>query len=1135
MSCFEKVLATNFFSHFLIFLSFLLNLSVIILTYYHLAWVYVQRGVVVEGDVYQTNINDFYLSRHPRDLVRLIEMSKYLEERVHMSQQYVDSFVQGVSFRWSDSLNCHRAILCVAVVDLLNFLISLLNDKEHRTNSSRYYSTAIMCIGGMALDCMQADSNVKIILHLNEYFNTLNRYKMRRNASSVVVDFVAVHPPGLYFAVTILRMTLKTVLFGILIGQAVVAGGDDLYSRLHVSRSATTKELKAAYRREATIWYIDSNFFISRHPDKNPSEAAEQKFIEVTKAYEILSDPQKRAKYDAYGFYDLGDKSSPDEVPSPVNPDLFGNFFGSHFFRFGHAPQDENVEAVTFNVYREKLLVASRSTPLMLLGISHFCFVCRQIQPLWSKIASRYSHLGVIFCIANIQDDQALREELNVLHSPSVVAVLDGKVSYFMQSEFTEETIISFLVQALLSTGPLRSSPLPGLPSTTLGTPLMKTVNSEAELDAFQIGWLEDSRPRALFVKATSRPPLRFCLAAFRAVDFHASGFVNAQDSVTEPIIQRLNLSRSEESIVIFHESSNEAVICHSASHLSRRIIDDVLMKNSRLAVPRILNSARFLDLCPADGHPPSSAFASAAETIKGTAHGGHASHRHLCLILLLHHHHLDRDRMWLDLFRSALVSSTPYALTTPLGLADLPRDFSPILSPTYIFIDRQAAWINNITASSTCPTCLGSLTDLNGHLLALWRISSRVLTFRLLPRNASLHPVETASLEGYAERLKKTLTGIVMDMVAVDNFLKLHDVRKVRENVAGWSLAYLPQMEALLVDELAAPLWLRIRLKAWSLCRTAISYFDGVWTDRMDFFITGSFTFILLAMIAVYRVGWDLWSEIAPNSFHSSTPHSSSFKKEFTSSNVPCNRVDNDMEPKNLLLTPSTYGRLVLAAPKNQFSILLCTDASPLGQRLTDQFYHICRSRGANTNVRLVPACLFLDRYADWLGWMLEAATRIPFRSFSSSSNTNHVALTFNPANCRGTVLAVNGYRRYFHIYHPLLPGAKSKSYSQDSEYQMEDEEEGYGFKRRHATPNSFKESQRMANFSRLLGLNRSSDEESDCESSEDCTGVVTLTTPLLEHEVLADLPMWFDRLFEGSLRRYHVLEWPRHLTLSL
>ncbi|KAL5964668.1 hypothetical protein TSMEX_007595 [Taenia solium] len=872
------------------------------------------------------------------------------------------------------------------------------------------------------------------------------------------------------------------------------------------------------------------NFILNiRHPDKNPSEGAEQKFIEITKAYE------KRAKYDAYGVYDLDDKSYSDEGPSPINPDLFANYFGGHFFHFSHVPRDENVEAVTFNTYREILLTASRSTPLMLLGISHFCFMCRQIQPLWSQIARRYSHLGVIFGIANIQDDHALREELNVLHSPSIVAVLDNKVSYFMRSEFTEEAIIDYLVQALLNTGPLRSSPLPGLPSTTLGTPLMKTVSSEAELRAFHAGWLEDSRPRALFVKAASRPPLRFCLAAFRAADFYASGFVDTQNSLTEPIIQRLNLSRSEESIVIFHESPNEAVISHSASHLPRHIIDDMLMKNSRLVVPRILNSARFLDLCPADGRPPSSAFASAAETTKGTDKNGHTSHRHLCLVLLLHHRHYDKDRVWLNLFRSSLVPFIPYALTTPLSLADLlPRDFSPILSPAYMFTDRQAAWIDNITKSSTCPTCLGSLPDLDGHLLALWRISSRVLSFRLLPRNAGLHPAEISSVEGYTERLKKTLSGLVMDMVTVDNFLKSHDVRKVRENVAGWSLAYLPRMEALLVDELAASLWLRIRLKAWNLCCTAISYFDGMWADPMDFFLTSGFTFILLTIIALYRVGWDLWSQIAPySSIPSSSSHSSPHMKEFTSSNVSC-KIDSNVEPKNLLLTPSTYDRLVLAAPKGQFSILLCTDASPLGQRLAVQFYNICRSCGTSTNVCLVPACLFLDRYADWLGWALEAATRIPFRPSSSSSNTsNRVAMTFNPANCRGTVLAVNGYRRYFHMYHPLLPGAKSRSYSQDSEYEMEDEEESYKVRRRHVPSSSSKESRRVANFSRLLGLNRSSDEESDYESEGE--DMVTPTTPLLEHEVLAGLPTWFDRLFEGSLRRHHVPEWPRHLILSL
>ena len=250
-------------------------------------------------------------------------------------------------------------------------------------------------------------------------------------------------------------------------------------------------------------------------------------------------------------------------------------------------------------------------------------------------------------------------------------------------------------------------------------------------------------------------------------------------------------------------------------------------MQNSRLSVPRILSSSRFLDLCPADGRPPSSAFASAAETTDAK----HTSHRHLCLVLLLNRRHQkeSKNRNLLDVFRSSIHPSIPHALTTPLGLTDrLPKDFSPILSPAYIFIDQQSTWLANISASSTCPSCFESLEHLEGHLLALWRISSRILALRLLPQNASLHPVEITSREGYTGRLKKALTDLVMDMVAVEDFLKLHDAKDIKVDIAGWSLAYLPRMEALLVDELAASLWLRIRLKAWSLCRAVFSYFDG-------------------------------------------------------------------------------------------------------------------------------------------------------------------------------------------------------------------------------------------------------------------------------------------------------------------
>lgn len=106
------------------------------------------------------------------------------------------------------------------------------------------------------------------------------------------------------------------------------------------------------------------------------------------------------------------------------------------------------------------------------------------------------------------------------------------------------------------------------------------------------------------------------------------------------------------------------------------------------------------------------------------------------------------------------------------------------------------------------------------------------------------------------------------------------------------------------------------------------------------------------------------------------------------------------------------------------------------------------------------------------------------------------------------------------------------------------------YEVRCRHSTPrNISKESRRVANFSRLLGLGRySSDEESFYESEVDNTDddneteedggdsdAPTPLTPLLEREVLAGLSTWFERLFEGSLRRYHVSEWPRNLKCSL
>src|SRR5579864_5370165 len=65
----------------------------------------------------------------------------------------------------------------------------------------------------------------------------------------------------------------------------------DYYEILGVSKTAADEEIKRAYRKLA----------LQYHPDRNKTKDGEEKFKEVTKAYEVLSDKQKRQTYDQFG------------------------------------------------------------------------------------------------------------------------------------------------------------------------------------------------------------------------------------------------------------------------------------------------------------------------------------------------------------------------------------------------------------------------------------------------------------------------------------------------------------------------------------------------------------------------------------------------------------------------------------------------------------------------------------------------------------------------------------------------------------------------------------------------------------------------------------------------------------------
>src|SRR5215469_3352620 len=101
-----------------------------------------------------------------------------------------------------------------------------------------------------------------------------------------------------------------------------MASKRDYYEVLEVSRDADDDTLKKAYRKLAMQY----------HPDRNVGDhEAEVKFKEAAEAFEVLRDPQKRARYDRYGHAGLEGMPIHDFHNAADVMDIFGDLFGDLF------------------------------------------------------------------------------------------------------------------------------------------------------------------------------------------------------------------------------------------------------------------------------------------------------------------------------------------------------------------------------------------------------------------------------------------------------------------------------------------------------------------------------------------------------------------------------------------------------------------------------------------------------------------------------------------------------------------------------------------------------------------------------------------------------------------------------------
>jgi len=106
-------------------------------------------------------------------------------------------------------------------------------------------------------------------------------------------------------------------------------GKRDYYEVLGVSKEATKDEIKKAYRKQA----------LKYHPDKNPGDKkAEEHFKEAAEAYEVLSNDEKKARYDRYGHAGMGNSGGGFSGNTMTMEDIFSSFgdiFGDAFGGFG--------------------------------------------------------------------------------------------------------------------------------------------------------------------------------------------------------------------------------------------------------------------------------------------------------------------------------------------------------------------------------------------------------------------------------------------------------------------------------------------------------------------------------------------------------------------------------------------------------------------------------------------------------------------------------------------------------------------------------------------------------------------------------------------------------------------------------
>lgn len=732
------------------------------------------------------------------------------------------------------------------------------------------------------------------------------------------------------------------------------------YKILGVHRRATPQEIRQVYKQLAKEW----------HPDKSKNPDAEERFVEIKQAYELLSDTDRRALYDNKGITEDDFFKRPERTTF-FTQTPFDDLFGANGAHFNFQENDITFFhklSITTKHYDMVILPKSEKIPYLLFFYTDWCFPCLQSAPYCRKLVDNLEPLGINFVTVHSGREPSLSRRLNVHTLPCLVFLLDGNMFVYKESVTNIPKIIDFI----RSKFPYK---------------LIPKLNDE-NLQDFLNGW-EDNRVRALILAHKRNMRLRYLVTAYHFRHRVAFGLADS-----DSLHNKYQVPLDMDTVLLFNENVSFPMASITMKDIPTYTLDNIISSNQYLALPR-LSSQKILDaLCPCEWNKPRKRICVVLVTDETTAHDPHRQ------------------------------SFRQYAQAAPYS--------TERVRFAYIYHKRQAHFINALMPD-------GRYMEPLLRIVVFWRRDTSLIRYEWAPMKWESESNSNNTNEKLAEVISKILK-------SSQNFpYEAYVTDLFDEHALGFIKKTLIKISHFL-EALYENLGKEQILPAVSVLGTivfilAIGYLMAYLVDKEEMNIKNQ--------------------ESNADSKNNNNNSSTSYQPEL--------RLHEMRSEK--------YNALVRLLKPGCRTVLLILDMQSR-QQLIPPFHKAVWPYRKNKTLNF--GYMYIERCLLWYKELLQL------------SLFEERELNINPRNCVGTVLALNGHRKYFCVFHAKHTESRKKF-----------------------SDNSTKKAETDCESGAFIGFNS---DESDVESEE----------VLLQGNLLDGLSNWLDRLFEGSTQRYHINYWP-------